>query len=112
MMPMPAALLERVTALAARGRGLRAVCASVEATPWDYTAAGIAYLDPPYAGLTAYGDAFEVEAFARTSPFPLWVSEGRAISPGAVMLAATRRKGGISGDRAVGHAEWLSPFNL
>lgn len=110
MMPMPETLLERVAALVPRALGLRALRASVETTPWDTAWGGLVYLDPPYAGTTTYGGGFDILAFARSCPFPTWVSEGRALTPGAVGLAMGRRKGGISGDRTEAHDEWLSPF--
>jgi 16S rRNA G966 N2-methylase RsmD len=108
MMPMAETLYKRVAILAPRARGIRAFCLSVTATPWDTSRDGIVYLDPPYTGTTAYADTFDVEAFARSSPFVTWISEGRALVGKATRLSGERSKGGISGNRVGGNEEWLT----
>ena len=68
--------------------------------------------DPPYAGTTGYGDAFDVVAYA--SQRNCWVSEAKPLSPEAMLLAdsKSRTRGGISGNRSSANEEWLSHFAL
>ena len=110
MMPMPATIVERVTVLAERMRGVTGICADL-ASVVPTVREGRAYIDPPYQGTTAYGHRLDVVAIARSLRVPCWVSEGRALTDAAVCLSRGRVKGGITGNRKrAPNEEWLSPF--
>lgn len=110
MMPMPATIMERVAVLAERMRGVEGIYADLNSfVPRERD--GRAYIDPPYAGTTAYGHEIDVVAVARALGMPTWVSEGRALTDDAVCLSLGRAKGGITGDRKKApNEEWLSAF--
>jgi RNA ligase (TIGR02306 family) len=70
------------------------------------------YIDPPYAGTTAYGHTFDVAEYVRSLRQPCYVSEGRPLSNQAWQIASGRARGGISGDRKrFANEEWLSLVN-
>jgi hypothetical protein len=112
MMPMPATILERVSVIVEKMRGVEGVCADIASTLPRVTV-GLAYIDPPYSGTTTYGHAIDVVAVAQGLGIPCWVSEGRALTDKAICLSTGRAKGGITGDRKKSpNEEWLSPFGI
>jgi len=109
MMPMPDTLYERVVTICERMRGVHGHHCDIR----DFeTGEGTTYIDPPYAGITGYGDTFDAMAYA--SQRDCWVSEAKPLSKEAVLLAdsRSRRRGGISGNRSSANEEWLSHFAL
>ena len=113
LMPMTETIVARVRVLAKRMRGVQGLCddlgrpgLSVKASPGD-----VVYIDPPYASTTKYGYAVDAVAIASSLSVPCWVSEGRSLSNGALLLSSGRLKGGMTGDRKrAPNEEWLSPF--
>lgn len=134
MMPMPGTLRERVLRVVEAMAGVRGHCADVTAastdpalglplTPQAAASAGatgaagagaaVVYMDPPYAGTTAYGHSLDVPAVATamTAIGPVYVSEGTPLTSEAHLLSTGRAKGGISGAKKVAHnQEWVSVY--
>lgn len=113
MQPSPKTLERRVGALVERCRGLECLRCDVE----DIIDIGIdensiVYLDPPYHGTTGYAYGFNVMSFieelSSKTDAPFYVSEGHALSNTAIQLKFGGSNGGISGNRARKHQEWLS----
>lgn len=112
MMPMPDTICERVSAIAERMRGVTACCADASTFAASIKR-GVVYIDPPYGMTTGYGYTMDAGMTARSLSVPCWVSEGRAMSDGAVRLSGGEAKGGVTGNRKrTPQEEWLSPFNL
>ena len=110
MMPMPETLLTRVRALLEM-RGIKGFEEDAKAS-WIEPSA-VVYIDPPYGGTTGYGHELDVEKFAKSLPNRVYVSEGRALSGEAHLIAgsAARAKGGITGKKKkTSNEEWLSVF--
>lgn len=107
--PAPSAIYERAAALCGALVGARGLHADVRGVRPDV---GTVYLDPPYADTKRYAaGALDAPAFAASLPVPCWVSERRALSPGAIPLL-DRHPGGITGGHKAPREEWLSPFNV
>jgi hypothetical protein len=119
MMPMPATLRGRVLAVVEAMRGVEGRCADVTEVAAALTADSpsvegcVTYMDPPYAGTTAYGYGLDIPAVATTMTAigPVYVSEGTALTDEAHLLSSGRAKGGISGAKKVAHnQEWVSVY--
>jgi site-specific DNA-adenine methylase len=115
MQPSPKELLNRVSALATKMRGVKGL--SQDITSFDVESISgdaIVYVDPPYGGTTSYGFGFDLASFAETvrerSSAALFISEGRALSSNSVKLNFGGANGGISGKRVLKHEEWVSRF--
>lgn len=110
MMPMPSTLFDRMTFICQKLKGITGYCCEIDKyLPEE----GIAYIDPPYQGTTFYGYDFDVVLYAKSLSIPVYVSEGRPLSPVSHMISSGRNKGGISGERKkAANQEWLSVFNL
>lgn len=113
MQPRPEELRRRVFALVERMRGVTGIRADIatmleSSIPQD----AVIYIDPPYSETTSYGFDLDVLAFAQKqrarSRAAIFVSEGRPLSENATRLDFGGANGGISGNRAVKHHEWLS----
>ena len=110
MMPLPATLYERLGRLCEGMQGVNAGCMDCLRVPIGSD--GVVYIDPPYAGTAGYGSpAFDVVKFAQSLIVPCYVSEGQGLSDRTWCLSKNMKKGGMSGNRAVPHEEWLSRFN-
>lgn len=123
MMPMPDTLRSRVLAVVEAMRGIDGKRADVTTIAGDLSPAPagdingadatVVYMDPPYAGTTAYGYGLDIPAVAHaaTAAGTVYVSEGVALTDEAHLLSAGRTKGGISGAKKVAHnQEWVSVF--
>jgi site-specific DNA-adenine methylase len=111
MMPMPDAMAERIAVLLAARERVVGVWGDVRSVP--LAPDSVVYIDPPYEDTTAYGHGFDVASYARLVAQcgrRVYVAEGRALSEKAFKIADGRAKGGISGERAKTHEEWLSEF--
>lgn len=114
MMPMPETLRERVVTLVNGMRGVQGKCSQAEVL--DFKGIDVVYIDPPYAGTTAYGHSMNVSLVIskalESGVSRVFVSEGRPLAgaSSSVCLSTGRSKGGISGERAKAHAEFLSEF--
>jgi len=117
MMPMPETIITRVAEIVERMKGVGAACGDAALTRVGARAArgydAFAYIDPQYEGTTGYPYSIDAVATAKAIGCPCWVSEGRALSEGAVCLSKGRSKGGITGERKkAANEEWLSPFSM
>lgn len=125
MMPMPPTLRSRVLAVVEAMQGVDGRCADVadvaatlviehaNARATGEPAPLVTYMDPPYAGTTAYGYGLDIPATANAMSAcgPVYVSEGVALTEEAHLLSSGRAKGGISGAKKVAHnQEWVSIF--
>ncbi|MCY1657432.1 hypothetical protein OVA21_09500 [Dietzia sp. SL131] len=115
MQPRPEELYRRVREITLRMAGvtgLRTDIASI--LDGEVPADAVVYIDPPYSGTTNYGFDFDIlgftQAFRARTDAALFVSEGRALSEVAVELRFGGANGGISGNRASKHREWLTRF--
>jgi site-specific DNA-adenine methylase len=115
MQPNPLELSRRVSLIAEKMRGLKCLRADVfdvlsSPIPDD----AIVYIDPPYQNTTGYGFSLDlskfVAEFLSVSRATLFVSEGVPLADDAVQISFGGAKGGISGNRAKKHEEWLSRF--
>lgn len=108
MMPMPATIVDRVTAIVTGMAGLMGTFGRVEnVVPPDDA---LVYIDPPYLGMTGYGDVLDVLAYVARLKARCYVSEGCALCREAILISRGRAKGGISGKRKTANDEWLSHF--
>lgn len=119
MMPMPATLRGRVLAVVEAMQGVDGRCADATDVAAHLAAspdtAWVTYMDPPYAGTTAYGYGLDIPAVATAMAAfgPVFVSEGVALTDEAHLLSSGRAKGGISGAKKVAHnQEWVSVFRV
>lgn len=117
MMPMPATLRGRVLDVVEAMRGVDGRCADVTTIPATLSSetntGTVVYMDPPYAGTTAYGYGLNIPEVARaaTTLGPVYVSEGIALTDEAHLLSTGRAKGGISGAKKVApNEEWVSIY--
>lgn len=101
MMPMPETLFKRTQEVCVGMRGVHGYYADISTIVPD----GVVYIDPPYSKTTAYGSDFNVLECIKTK---CYVSEGRPLSSESYLISSGRKKGGISGERAVANEEWLS----
>lgn len=109
MMPMPGTLLRRVEAVCEHMVGVSGVHGRVENVAPE--PGSVVYFDPPYRGTTDYGHAVadvHSTVLSLAATCTVWVSEAEPVTGNAVRLDSGRRKGGISGERAVANEEWLS----
>lgn len=115
MMPMPNTIIERVTEIVRRMRGVTGICGDAmhifikrNETP------SIVYIDPQYEGTTGYSYKIDAVAVAKRIANEgdiCWVSEGKPLSDKAIKLSDGRAKGGITGERKkAANEEWLSYF--
>jgi hypothetical protein len=113
MMPMPFTILERVRALVAAMKGIRAIHADIRTLSIDGHKNTV-YIDPPYVGREGYGDSFDVVAVARSFG-RAFVSEGFPMAVAAdsyYKIESNRKKGGMNGARHRVHEEWLSEIRM
>ena len=73
---------------------------------------GTTYIDPPYAGLTKYGNTFDVMKFIQENckGIDVYVSEGKPLGEHYHQFKS-EAKGGISGVRNQAHKEFLTYFS-
>lgn len=116
MMPMPATLRGRVLDVVEAMQGVDGRCADASTIPATISPTvgdAVVYMDPPYAGTTAYGYGLNIPEVARaaTALGTVYVSEGIALTDEAHLLSTGRAKGGISGAKKVAHnEEWVSIY--
>jgi hypothetical protein len=113
MMPMPFTILERVRALVAAMKGIKAIHADIRTLSIDGHKNTV-YIDPPYVGREGYGDSFDVVAVARSFG-RAFVSEGFPLAVAGdwyCQLEVNTHKGGMNGGRATAHQEWLSEIRV
>ena len=74
----------------------------------------IIYIDPPYAATTGYGFTFDYKEFIKelkkVTDVVIYVSEKEKLTEGAIQLAFSGKKGGISGVRKGKNEEWLNIY--
>ncbi len=115
MQPAAPELRRRITLLMEYMRGVTVIRQDITAM-LDYAVPknAVVYADPPYAGTTGYAFGFDLLDFCRrfkaSHAVPLFVSEGRQLSPRAAQLHLGGAKGGISGLRRGRRQEWLNVF--
>lgn len=109
MMPMPATLLRRMEAICETMRGVNAHHDEIKNVNIDPRA--LVYVDPPYTGLTGYGNDFDAVDFAKGLSNIVWVSEARALAGGeGILVTKGRAKGGVNGLRKTANEEWLTRY--
>ena len=108
MQPMPDKLVPRVTELVCALSGMTGLHG--DALLVRPERGSVVYMDPPYAGTTGYGHDVNWRQFVERAGVPVYVSEGKPLSACAKKLNVSTKKGGVSGDRAESHEEWLSAF--
>jgi hypothetical protein len=115
MQPSPGELRARIAGLVDAAAGVRCIHADIrslldEAVP----ANAVVYIDPPYGNSTGYGFEFGLDDFVAglqgRGVLNIFVSECVPVSADAVRLVSSGPNGGISGNRARRHEEWLSVF--
>jgi site-specific DNA-adenine methylase len=110
MMPMPETLYSRVREIVSAMDGVSGVYGKVEGVhpPHD----SLVYIDPNYEGTTGYGHSLDIREYLNHLVARCYISEGKPLSQGAVLLSSGRSKGGISGERQTpANQEWLSKFD-
>lgn len=113
MMPMPDTILERIKKLIPAMVGMQGFCTDAARLDYFPEAGSIVYVDPPYDNTSAYG--YKLDRNLLYDKFPdcrIFVSEGKALSDKSWMIAKNNKKGGISGNRAAAHEEWLSEISV
>ena len=113
MMPMPEEVRRRVHAIAESMCGVTGFYDNIYNVPIAPSGNTVAYIDPPYEGLTGYADKFDVADYARSvadQGIDCFVSEAVALIDHAYTISGKREKGGISGYRSSPNEEWLSYF--
>ncbi len=113
MMPMPETLLERVQSIAQGMKGVTGMQHDV--TKLCYLKSGsVVYTDPPYGCLTAYARGLDAAKLAQrciAEECVVFVSEAKPLVGGEpIRISASRKKGGVSGNRKAAHEEWISVF--
>lgn len=113
MQPRPEELRRRVKEITRRMAGVNGVRADIATIlNINVPADTVVYVDPPYSGTTNYGFDFDSLGFAQAlrarTGAALFVSEGRALGENSIELRFGGANGGISGNRAGKHREWLT----
>lgn len=115
MQPRPEELSRRIQIITQRMvgvTGLRRDIATMLSS--DVPEDAVVYVDPPYSGTTNYGFDFDILDFARSlkarTQAVLFISEGRPLAENAIELRLGGANGGISGNRAKKHREWITRF--
>ena len=108
MMPMPETLFARMEKICEGMKGIFGYCLDI----FECKPKGVTYIDPPYAGLTAYGHNFDIMKYIRENcrkGIEVYVSEGKPLNE-TYHTFTSEAKGGISGVRTKAHQEYLSCF--
>jgi site-specific DNA-adenine methylase len=102
--PQPQLILERMSHIVRRMRGVRGICADVRTVLPSIGDAKI-YIDPPYVGKAKYCHDLPLSDLNRVC----WVSEARPLSDISFKLSNGRANGGHAGTRrGPPIEEWLS----
>lgn len=109
MTPLPDSLYDKMCKLVPKLGGIRVVHGDAEKV--DYPSDAVLYIDPPYGGRTQYGHTIDWRSIVRRITNPCFVSEGEALNADAIEIVYAQNKGGISGNRADKHLEYLNPYN-
>lgn len=115
MQPRSEELHRRVSQIALRMPGVHGLRTDISSMlSQEIPDNAVVYIDPPYTGTTRYGFSFDAKKFAERlhshTKAALFVSEGRAIGDQAIEIHLGGANGGISGNRANKHREWLTRF--